>query len=179
MNGLPTARVLSAALTDSPTERLTALFDAHYDRLYRLARRLAPTGDAARDLVQDAFLKTARSLASVPRGAANEEAWLVRVLINIQRDQWRKATVRARYDRDARPLAPAVKDEEAAFVARATVWRAFGDVPPRGRGLVVMHALEDLPVPAIASLLGVTAITVRWHLSRGRRELARILGGDR
>jgi RNA polymerase sigma-70 factor (ECF subfamily) len=178
MNGLPTARVLPAALTGSPAERLTALFDAHYDRLYRLARRLAPTGDAARDLVQDTFLKTARSLASVPLGAANEEAWLVRVLINIQRDEWRKATVRARYDRDARSLPPAAKDEEAAFVARATVWRALDDLPPRRRAIVVMHELEELPVAAIASLLGITAITVRWHLSRGRRELAHMLGCD-
>src|SRR5689334_12992916 len=98
MNGLPTTRVLPAALPDNPTSRLSALFDGHYERLYRLARRLAPTGDAARDLVQDTFLKAARSLRSVPLGAANEEAWLVRVLVNIQRDEWRKSAVRARHD---------------------------------------------------------------------------------
>jgi len=28
-----------------------------------------------------------------------------------------------------------------------------------------------LAIPAIASLLGISAITVRWHLSIGRREL--------
>jgi DNA-directed RNA polymerase specialized sigma24 family protein len=27
----------------------------------------------------------------------------------------------------------------------------------------------------IASVLGISGITVRWHLTRGRRELARIL----
>jgi DNA-directed RNA polymerase specialized sigma24 family protein len=38
-----------------------------------------------------------------------------------------------------------------------------------------MHELEGLAVPAIASLLGISAITVRWHLSMGRRDLARVL----
>jgi DNA-directed RNA polymerase specialized sigma24 family protein len=38
-----------------------------------------------------------------------------------------------------------------------------------------MHELEGLTMSDIASVLGITAITVRWHLSRGRRELASIL----
>lgn len=38
-----------------------------------------------------------------------------------------------------------------------------------------MHELEALTIPAIASLLGITAVTVRWHLSVGRRELSRVL----
>ena len=38
-----------------------------------------------------------------------------------------------------------------------------------------MHELEGLTIPAIASLLGISAITVRWHLSMGRRDLARVL----
>ena len=29
----------------------------------------------------------------------------------------------------------------------------------------------------IAALLGMAAVTVRWHLSVGRREMARVLGG--
>lgn len=85
MNGLPMATVLPVTLPSAAAERLSALVDAHYDRLYRLARRLAPDADAARDLVQDTFLKAARAPASVPPGPASGEAWLVRVLINIRR----------------------------------------------------------------------------------------------
>jgi len=39
----------------------------------------------------------------------------------------------------------------------------------------VMHELEGLTASSIASLLGISAITVRWHLSAGRRDLARTL----
>ena len=70
-----------------PIERLESLFDAHFDRLYGLARRLAPSADDALDLVQETFLKATRFPKSIPDATAEQEAWLVRVLINIRRDQ--------------------------------------------------------------------------------------------
>src|SRR4051812_15005786 len=89
MSGQPLAQALPAVLAASSADRLAAMFDAHYDRLYRLARRLTPNGDDALDLVQETFLRAARAISSVP-DPASEEAWLVRVLVNIRRDQWRK-----------------------------------------------------------------------------------------
>jgi RNA polymerase sigma-70 factor (ECF subfamily) len=169
------ARVLPVALSGNPADRLSALFDAHHDRLYRLARRLAPNADDARDLVQETFLKAARSPTSVPLGLTSEEAWLVRVLINVRRDEWRKTAVRKRHDKELSRSTGVDSGQEAALLARATVWRALDRLTPRRRAVVVMHELEGLAVPAIASLLGISAITVRWHLSVGRRDLARAL----
>ncbi len=176
MNGQYLARAVPLGVVAEPVERLASLFDAHYDRLYRLARRLTPTADDALDLVQETFLKAARSPNSIPGGAPDEEAWLVRVLVNIRRDQWRKRSVRKRHDEtESRRLADSGRNHEAALIARTAVWQALNIVPPRRRAIVVMHELEGLAVPEIASLLGITAITVRWHLSVGRRELSRAL----
>ena len=169
------ADVLPAVMPTDAAERLSALVDTHYERLYRLARRLAPTADVAEDLVQETFLKAAASSASVPAGPKDEEAWLVRVLVNIRRDQWRKAAVRKRHEQQTPHTPPVVAGHEAAVVARTTVWRALESLTPRRRAAIVMHDLEGLGVPAIASLLGISAITVRWHLSAGRRQLARVL----
>ncbi len=169
------ARGLPVVLSGNPADRLSALFDRHHDRLYRLARRLAPNADDALDLVQETFLKAARSPASVPLGLTDEEAWLVRVLINIRRDQWRKTAVRRRHDREMSHSISVDNDQEAVLMARATVWRALDALTPRRRAVVVMHELEGLTISAIASLLGISAITVRWHLSVGRRDLARAL----
>jgi RNA polymerase sigma-70 factor, ECF subfamily len=178
MDGQNLARALPALVTDHPIERLAALFDAHYDRLYRLARRLAPRREDALDLVQETFLRAAKHPNSIPTGAKDEEAWLVRVLINIRRDQWRKSSIRARHDK-AEPQgsdpANQVRSVESALIARASVWEALDVLPPRRRAIVVMHELEGLSVHAIASALGITAITVRWHLSIGKRDLTRIL----
>jgi RNA polymerase sigma-70 factor (ECF subfamily) len=176
MNGQYMARALPAVLTGSPAERLALLFDVHHDRLYRLARRLAPSTDDALDLVQETFLKAARFLKSVPIGAANEEAWLVRVLINIRRDQWRKTSVRHSYDKAALGhLTIDDRDPETALIAKTTVWQALNVLPPRRRAIVVMYELEGLAIPAIAALFGISAITVRWHLSKGRRDLTAAL----
>jgi RNA polymerase sigma-70 factor (ECF subfamily) len=177
MNGLPIAAALPATSSESAAERLATLFDAHHDRLYRLARRMVPTADDALDLVQETFLKAARASRSIPAGAAGEEAWLVRVLVNIRRDQWRRGAVRRRHDEKG-PSCVVESDPEAALVAQAAVWSALDAVRPRRRAILVMHELEGLTVNDIASVLGITAITVRWHLSRGRRELARLLKPD-
>lgn len=175
MSGLPVASGLPVVLSDNPADRLSALFDTHHDRLYRLARRLAPNADDALDLVQETFLKAARSPASIPFGLASEEAWLVRVLINIRRDQWRKTAVRTRHDRTMSRDSGVDSGQEAAWMARATVWRALDGLTPRRRAVVVMHELEGLTISAIGALLGISAVTVRWHLSMGRRDLARTL----
>src|ERR1700688_435978 len=125
MNGKDMAGALPAALAGDAAERLASLFDVHHDRLYRLARRLAPTTDDALDLVQETFLKAARFPKSVPIGTANEEAWLVRVLINIWRDQWRKTSVRNRHDKAALGhLAIDDRDPETALIAKTIVWQA-------------------------------------------------------
>jgi DNA-directed RNA polymerase specialized sigma24 family protein len=63
-------------------------------------------------------------------------------------------------------------DPESVLIARRAVWQALDLLPPRRRAIVVMYELEGLAFPAIASLLGISAITVPWHLSLGRRELA-------
>jgi RNA polymerase sigma factor (sigma-70 family) len=178
MNELNVARVVPVADIGTPIERLAILFDGHHDRLYRLARRLTASADDALDLVQETFLKAARYPKSIPVGFASEEAWLVRVLINIRRDQWRKASTRSLFEATAAGkslLTATNEDPEGAAIARASVWRALDVLSPRRRAIVVMHELEGIAIPVIASLLGITQITVRWHLSMGRRELTTAL----
>lgn len=174
MAGQQIVSALAITVEEQPSDRIAGLFDAHHQRLYRLARRLTHSADDALDLVQETFLRAARSPRSVPVGADREEAWLVRVLINLRRDQWRKAAVRKRQN-DLRPQFPVEPDHGSAVIARATIWRALDLLPPRRRAVVVMHELEGLAVRAIASQLGISPITVRWHLAAGRRDLARVL----
>ena len=171
------ALVLAAAAEraeNDPAARLGALFDAHQARLFRLACRLADSAEDARDLVQETFLRAARSPDSVPDGASHEQAWLVRVLINICRDRWRQGAVR-RFHQPALATRPFSVHPESALIARSLVWQALEQLPPRRRAILILYELEGSGIPAIASLLGVSAVTVRWHLSVGRREMARVL----
>ena len=177
MSGIPAlALPVDQAAADDRREKLAALYDAHEHRLYRLARRLAATADDADDLVQETFLRAAKSLSSVPAGPTKEEAWLVRVLVNIRRDEWRRSSVRKR---SLAILDPGeIADDsnlESALHARRAVWTALDRLHPRRRAIVVMAELEGMSPSAIAALLGVSPMTVRWHLSMGRRDLKRAL----
>jgi len=157
------------------SDRLSILFDTYEDKLYRLARRLSPNAEDAHDLVQDTFVRAASSLSSIPAGS-QEYAWLLRVLINLRRDQWRKASVRAR---SAALVAPATHTTpataESALIAKRAVWSALDALAPRRRAIVVMCEIDGMSPADIAPLLGLAVITVRWHLSMARRELKRAL----
>jgi RNA polymerase sigma factor, sigma-70 family len=150
-------------------QRLSELFATHHRRLYVLARRLSASADDAKDLVQETFLRATRSWRTIPPGA--EEAWLVRVLVNLCRDRWKQAATRARLDRHIDRVSPAPGDAERALVAHRLVWQAMAVLPPRRRAVIVLHELEGASVADVARLLGVTSVTVRWHLAKGRRDL--------
>jgi RNA polymerase sigma-70 factor, ECF subfamily len=154
--------------------RIGALFDTHHHRLYRLARRLAGSTEDARDLVQETFLRAARSPSSVPEGTSHEEAWLVRVLVNICRDRWRQVAVRHHHDPSI-SYPTSSGHPESALIAKSMVWQALEGLPPRRRAILVLYELEGKTIPAIARLLDVSAVTVRWHLSVGRREMVTVL----
>src|SRR5688572_25099596 len=179
MTGQAIAMAVTERRGEDTSHRLGEMFDAHHQRLFRLARRLSATAEDARDLVQETFLRAARSPAGIPDGAPHEEAWLVRVLVNIARDRWRRRAVHQRTLPWQRPPGVTVSNPESAVIARATIWRALAMLAPRRRAILVMHELEGMAIPAIAAMLDVAPVTVRWHLSRGRRELARAVGAPR
>jgi len=173
----PANRIAPVGACGDEHARIAALFDAHYRRLYTLARRLSNNVDEARDLVQETFLRVATAASRVPHGSSHEEAWLVRILVNLCRDRWRRSATRRSYVERHPPAVADTRNAETVLVAQSVVWQALAQLPPRRRAIVVMHELEDRSPVEIAHTLGVTAVTVRWHLSRGRRELAQIIRG--
>jgi RNA polymerase sigma-70 factor, ECF subfamily len=173
-----TVEDIQSLTSTGPTERLARLFDEHHERLFRLARRLSSDREEARDLVQETFLRAARRPAAVPDGSQPEEAWLVRTLVNLCRDRYRRLGVRSRERERLVQEAETPHPEEAA-VARAAVRAALARVSPRRRAVIVLHELEGTPVREVARLLGVSEVTVRWHLLAARRELASLLKEDR
>jgi RNA polymerase sigma factor (sigma-70 family) len=158
----------------SATERLAGLFDAHHERLFRLACRLASDREEARDLVQEAFLRAAQHPGSLPEGEQPGEAWLVRTLVNLCRDRYRRLGVRTRVHASLRREEGSAHPENAAVIG-ATVRTALGRLALRRRAVIVLHELEGAPVREVARLLGIAEVTVRWHLLAARRELGRAL----
>ncbi len=160
-------------------DRLGYLFDAHHDRLYRLARRMTGDPEEARDLLQDAFLRAARSGRALPRTDEACEAWLVGTLVRLCRDRARRLRVRARFAREQRRDEERGSAAESRTVSRITVAEALARLAPRRRAVIVLHEIDGLDAAEIARLLGVARATVRWHLMMARRALKRLLLDER
>jgi RNA polymerase sigma-70 factor (ECF subfamily) len=159
-----------------PGERLAMLFEAHADRLFRLALRLVGEREEAKDLVQETFLRVARAVERIPTPAEGAEAWLVRTLVNLCRDRGRRLRVRARWRllRVENPHQP--RDDSGAEAARLALHSAISLLTPVRRVAVLLCDLEGYTPAEAGQLLGLRPATVRWHLALARRRLRDALG---
>jgi len=157
-------------------ERLGMLFDLHQERLYRLARRMSGDPEEARDLVQETFVRLARQSGPLPATESHAEGWLVKTIVRLCKDRDRRLRVRRRHRSETVPSAiEQAGTPETRAVARVAVQNALARLSPRRRAVVVLHELDGRTASEIARLLGLTPVTVRWHLHAARRDLKRIL----
>jgi RNA polymerase sigma-70 factor (ECF subfamily) len=157
-------------------ERLGELFDRHQERLHRLARRMSADAEEARDLVQETFVRLARQRGPLPSTEGHAEGWLVKTLVRLCKDRDRRLRVRRKYQAEAAPPTARVEGTpESRAVAKVAVQRALARLSPRRRAVIVMHELDGRKAAEIASLLGLTPVTVRWHLHAARRDLKKML----
>jgi RNA polymerase sigma-70 factor (ECF subfamily) len=152
-----------------------------FDRVVRAARpgllaiAAAVTLDRAEaeDVVQDALARGFARWDEV--GAlARPDLWLRRVTVNRAIDVRRR---RARFGRAFGRLTG-----EATFRTELgdTVgfWDAVGRLPRRQQEVIVLRAVEDLPVADIAVALDIAEGTVKTTLHAARARLAPLVAGD-
>ena len=169
--GMMGEAILLSSAADAPrpdaAERLGRLFDSDHDRLYRLAHRMTGSIESARDAVQDTFLRAARSRHLVPDESPHEEAWLVRVLVNICRDEWRKREVRRRVMLDL--VVVSEGGTEGALIAKAVVQPALQAVLRRRRAILVMYRIiRESGAPPVTAL-NMTKISDSARLEHSRQ----------
>lgn len=151
-----------------------ALFQAEGARLVQLARWFVDDRTAAEDLVQEAFLRLARSQHRIhdPDRAA---AYLRSIVINLARDHNRRGLVSHRHRLPADPDDRSAEDHAAADESRREVIAALRALPRRQRDCVVLRYYLELSVADIADTLGLSPNSVKTHLQRGLRSLKSVL----
>ena len=150
-------------------ETFGRLFDAHFERIFRVLDRLSGDPDLASDIVQEAFVRLYR------RGAEPEhpEAWLITVALNLFRNARAKTQRRARLlsvgrgagaHSDPEPL-PGERHEADAARQRARF--ALDRLDERERRLLLLHA-EGYSYRDIASALDLRESSVGTLIARAR-----------
>jgi RNA polymerase sigma factor (sigma-70 family) len=151
-------------------DRFVALFDVHFQRLYRYLDRLSGEPDLAADVAQEAFVRLYH------RGAMPDspEAWLISVAMNVFRDVKSSRSRRGRLLTQARSegvLAdPPPSPEQAALAeeSRLRVRRAIDQLPERERRLLLLRA-EGYSYRDMATALKLNEASVGTLLARARQ----------
>jgi RNA polymerase sigma-70 factor, ECF subfamily len=158
---------------DGAAER--ALYDAHVDRVFRLAYRFTGDDELARDCTQDTFIRAFERLASF-RGDAKFSTWLHAIATSVALNALRKVKrFRQREtDLDAATELPAAGRETEPDLKRRLA-RAIDDLPTGYRTVFVMHDVEGYTHEEIGATLGIEAGTSKAQLSRARARLREAL----
>ncbi|MFM9226174.1 MAG: RNA polymerase sigma factor [Actinomycetota bacterium] len=153
------------------------LLRVHYDMVRAVCHRIVIDRHDADDAVQNALIAIVRALPSFD-GRSKFSTWVYRIATNAALDEVRRIRRRP-LPVDDEILAPSpVADGSAAVDAQIAVRGALEKMPEEFRVAMVLRHVADLDYAEIAEILGVPVGTVRSRLSRGREQLAELLGNQ-
>lgn len=155
-------------------------------------RLLGNRADAV-EIVQDAFLKAFRSLASLERPGAFG-GWLMRIVSNLSLNRRRGRHLRkgaSLEDDEGNPIdahgATTVSgeslqsgslDPSRAAMGKelgAELERALAQLPDKQRLAIVLFTIQELPQKQVAEALDCSVEAVKWHVFQGRKKLKELL----
>lgn len=152
------------------------LYDAHFDFVYRVARRLGAPEEEAEDVVQDVFSVAFRKLPSFTEGRLT--TWLYRITANVVSDRHRRRRVRRAFESlklwigGAGPEQPDRTAEKSS--ASRAVEKILERMTPKKREVFALFELEGLGGEEIAERLGCPVNTVWTRLHHARKEFLSI-----
>ena len=124
------------------------------------------------DLAADVFAIAWRKRATVTPG--EELPWLYRIAANLVANHRRRQATTASllFTLRAVDTAPSAEDIAISDLALADAWRRLR---PRDREVLALAVLEDLPIAAISTSLGISANAVSIRLHRAKKTLAQLM----
>lgn len=146
------------------------LVNTYSDLILRLSYTYLKSTQDGEDICQTVLLKLLTEDRAF-ESPEHERAWVVRVAINACKDELRA------FRRRAVPL-DAAAEAEAPEPPRSEVLDAVMALPENYREAVYLFYYEGYSIDEIAALTGRSGAAVSAHLSRGRKKLKTMLGGD-
>ena len=151
----------------TPTTTFHSLYDAHAKDIYRFARFLTGSDDAAADITSETFLRAWSGRDTIRLETA--KAYLLAIARNPARDRGRAAS---RISDAVVPEAPVAPNAEARLELNRTL-AAVRALPPEYREPLVLAA-TGVGYDEIARMLGLTVSTVKIRVHRARLKLAAV-----
>jgi RNA polymerase sigma-70 factor (ECF subfamily) len=154
---------------------VVTLFEQEGQSLVRLARLFVDDRNAAEDLVQEAFIRLARSAHRI-RDASKAAPYLRSIVLNLARDDNRRGLVSLRHHLPQDDRRASTEDVIELEEDKQAVIDALRELPHRQRTALVLRYYEELGIDDIAAAMGISRNSVKTHLQRGLAALEETLG---
>ena len=157
-------------------------FLPHFDALYNFAFYLDNDEEAAKDLLQETFLRAYKFISYYERGT-NAKAWLIRILKNTFINEYRRKSKLPTHVDLEETYQQSDDDEENATqnidlrqeiynsLVGDEVMHAVNSLPVDYRLIILLCDIEDFKYDEIAKIIDVPIGTVRSRLHRARNML--------
>lgn len=174
----PKANVISEAMLRRAVagnrEAFAAVFDAHYDFIYRVAYKFTQNPSDAEDVTQDTCLKLAKAISGY-RFEASFTTWLFRLTANTAMDWHRKAYRKRELDwpTEFDPAVSTPSPEKRALTRE--LLRMIETLPTKLKNAVLLVFRDGLSHRQAAEELGCAESTVSWRVHKARKVLSRMI----
>lgn len=146
-------------------------------RLDAAARLILRDPELARDAVQDGFIRAWRNLPAL-RDPAKFDAWLRQLVVHACIDVTRRRRRRA-IEVELTPIdGPATSDMASVIADRELLDEALRRLDPDWRAVVVLHYFLGMPLPDVASTLGIPLGTAKSRLHRSLGAMRASIAAD-
>jgi RNA polymerase sigma-70 factor (ECF subfamily) len=160
-----------AELPRLPVPAFAEVYEAHFEFVWRSARRLGVFDAALDDVVQDVFVTVYRRLGEF-EGRSQLKTWIFGILRHHVRDMRRSMQRKPTEALATEPLDGSDGPHECALRQQGTklLHHLLGTLDDDLREVFVLAELEQMSVPEIASALSANVNTVYSRLRTARQE---------
>jgi RNA polymerase sigma-70 factor, ECF subfamily len=155
--------------SDSRTEIFTKLFAETRLALHRYIRRFVGSSETAKEIVQEAFLRTYRQRDSV----ITLRAFLFSTARNLAANEYRhRRTVETSASGDfadswVKTECESLEAELLRDERNRLIQEAIDRLPPQCRAAFTLRVFHECSYKEVANRLGISAKTVEKHIARG------------
>ena len=161
---------------DNQTEAASlveSLYLRYADDVLRVSYFYLGDREKAEDVMQEVFLRVMDKQPVLREGS--EKSWLLKVALNICRDQWRSSWAKRVILGSKRLDIIPADDELEDRTEKEALMQAVHSLPADVREVFLLFYYHRYTIEEIAKILDVQAGTVSSRLSRGRKKLKVLL----
>ncbi len=158
-----------------------ALYDETFTMLWRVARRITNSDEAAEDVVHDSYIKAVERWSMFPT-RNDAKYWLIRVVknnaLNWIKRKGREQKVYQRYFKELDDASESPEDQALKAEASDGMRRNLDKLPEKFRMVLVLKEYGMLNYKEIGRVMGIAEGNVKIRVFRAREALATMMRED-